>query len=522
MDRRLLFLLFTGTIATVAFFWLTEIPLGIPGEWTWNRIPLHQNSLPDLLFGIGIAAVVGAIYIAYAVLGVNRLANAKPYETGCRLLGLILVGFLWLSALQNSPPGEQPQVKQAWVLYDPGASGYFFEASHRIENLAEYLSGYEAKMSEGDVLHVGTHPPGLFVLHYGLIQICRMSPEFSGLLLQTQPQSVTESFSVVEQAFALPGKSLPETDRAALWLAGLLTQLIAVATVIPLFLLVRRTFPGHTAWKVAVLWPLVPALAIFLPKSDALYPFLGMMFLWCWLEGKSRNSILLCISAGVLFWLGMFLSLALLPVGLLAAFMTFWELKFPHQEQDMKQKTRHLLPSMTWTGLGFLIPVLVLWCVSDMNLLKIWVWNYHNHAGFYDQFPRTYWKWLLINPLELALGVGLPLVILMGTSISQMWQRGEIRTAQFGPSFCGVLVCGLLWLSGKNMGEASRLWLIFMPWALWMTAFCLNFKTDQEKNAEIASPIPRQHPGWVWLLVLQMIACIATVSHVSGFHFGHF
>jgi len=71
----------------------------------------------------------------------------------------------------------------------------------------------------------------------------------------------------------------------------------------------------------AALWPLVPSLAVFLPKSDAIFPCLGTAFLALWLYGRDRRSPLMCIAAGLVMWLGMFLSLALLPVALLAALL---------------------------------------------------------------------------------------------------------------------------------------------------------------------------------------------------------
>ena len=35
-------------------------------------------------------------------------------------------------------------------------------------------------------------------------------------------------------------------------------------------------------------------------------------------------------------------------------------------------------------------------------------WNFRNHAAFYDHYTRTYWKWLLVNPIELIFAVGAP------------------------------------------------------------------------------------------------------------------
>ena len=39
-----------------------------------------------------------------------------------------------------------------------------------------------------------------------------------------------------------------------------------------------------------------------------------------------------------------------------------------------------------------------------------------------------------------------------------------------GPYWCLTATWLVLWLSGKNMGEAARLWLLFMPWPVWLAA----------------------------------------------------
>ncbi len=37
---------------------------------------------------------------------------------------------------------------------------------------------------------------------------------------------------------------------------------------------------------------------------------------------------------------------------------------------------------------------------AQFYALRVWCWNYHNHAGFYQQNVRTYWLWLVANPIR--------------------------------------------------------------------------------------------------------------------------
>ncbi|MCH7987934.1 MAG: hypothetical protein IID46_02150 [Planctomycetes bacterium] len=519
INRRLQLVLLTGTVLTVLFFWLTEIPLGVPGEWTWNRIRIDDGQTTDLLLGGGMAVIAGLLYIGLAWMGDQRMAVGHRLETAGWMTGLVAIGFLWLSAIQDSPPGEEPQLKPMLVLYDPGTSGYFFEASHHIETVSAFLAGYEERMTQGDVLHVGTHPPGLFVFHYGLIQLCRSSTGFSNLILQTQPQRVAEAFSEVEPGISPLNLRLRESDRAALWLAALVTQLVGVLTVVPLFLLLRRDYSRRTSWRVTVLWPLVPALAIFLPKSDALYPALGLFFLWVWLEGRCRHSRVMCLSAGLLIWLGMFLSLAFVPIAVLAVLLTVWEYKNSGEANTANAARRKLLISIVWATVGLIIPIVALWFAYDINMFKVWLWNYRNHASFYEQYSRTYWKWLLVNPLELIFAVGAPIVIICGVAMFRSFGSQGNRRSRFGAYCLCPIVWGVLWLSGKNMGEAARLWLIFIPWCIWLTVAHLDVNFESQAESRSTTRTSQGQRDWLFLLVMQTIVCIATVSRVRGFQF---
>ncbi|MBT4867438.1 MAG: hypothetical protein HON53_20225, partial [Planctomycetaceae bacterium] len=294
-------------------------------EWVWNRIPVGEGGAATLLLGWSLAAVALLVYGGVVWIGATRVSNCSRAETAFWLAALAMAGFCWLSLLQESPPDGYRTSKAVQVLYYPSSSGYFFEARYEIDDVPSFLANYEERMAEGDVLHVGTHPPGLFLFHHSLIQLCNRFPSLTNFVLTTQPESADAAGALIADQTRGTTTPLLATGRAALWLAALITQAVGVLAVVPLYLLIRRTHQSQASFLAVALWPLVPALAIFLPKSDALYPFIGLMFLYCWLEGCRHRSLLRCAMAGLLFWLGMLLSLAILPVGLLALLLSVWE-----------------------------------------------------------------------------------------------------------------------------------------------------------------------------------------------------
>ena len=54
-----------------------------------------------------------------------------------------------------------------------------------------------------------------------------------------------------------------------------------------------------------------------------------------------------------------------------------------------------------------MLATLAWWLATDCNIVTVWRLNLQNHSGFYEQFQRTWWKWMLVNPIELAMAVGL-------------------------------------------------------------------------------------------------------------------
>ena len=192
-------------------------------------------------------------------------------------------------------------------MYFTSSSGYFTRSRYDEPKAAALLAGYEELMRQGDVLHTGTHPPGLFLVFHGLIAACESSTELSALLDATQPSSFREACDVIGSNSLrrrVPVPLLP-LDRRVLWLATLLAMLSASLTVIPLYGLLRRNTSRPTAWVCAALWPAMPAVAIFIPKSDAVFPLIGMTLLWLWLSAWERRSLVLALLAGCVAWCGL-------------------------------------------------------------------------------------------------------------------------------------------------------------------------------------------------------------------------
>lgn len=481
----------TATIASGVAFTVVALfgpwPLGVAGEWTWSELPASAVSLiVGLLIGL-----LGAAYLT----AVHHLTSR--YETatsrGRMLLAVVLaiLGFgfaTWARAPVDWLDTAAGRSRDPWVLYSPGASGYFTEA-RLISSTSDFLANYEATVAQGDYLHQGTHPPGLIVLYRGLFTACRAFPVLVSGAEAFASAPVRESLVVLsETQQPTPNR----VDLAVLWWAGVLTQAVYVLSVWPLLGLIRRASDPATAWRLASLWPLIPAGLVFLPKSDCLYPCCVLTTCWCWtrtLEGSWIGAAF----AGILGSLSLTLSLALAPV---YAGIGLGSLVAAKQSE-----------TLTWSRLGNRTSVAIATglvplagaAVLDLNLVNVWIGNLQNHASFYDHNQRTFLAWLAVNFVEGVLAGGAPIVF---TACLVTFLRDTEARRIVSSISAGVLVAWLaLWLSGKNMGEAARLWVLLTPFpSIW-----------------IASQSRVTPTRWRLLASASLLVCVFTLIRVSGF-----
>ena len=503
MRPLLLVLIGVTSICSVVLLWVTEVPLGVPGEWTWARISPSADALPEILFLVGTAI----LYLGFVGWASRLITHCRPRRTALVLGSLVVLGFTWLAAVQAAVPGIAGLSKSPFVLYYPRSSGYFWQARYEVATTTEFLTGYEELMAERDYLHIGTHPPGLTLLFRGLLSTLEDRPTATRVILATQPSAVDEAAQIIRQQSRMTRYVFTESDQACLWIWTVLVQLSAAAVVVPLFLLLSMRVDRASALFASAMWPLVPAIAVFLPKSDVLFPFLSVLAAWLWWSGWRRQSPGICVAAGVVVFAGMLCSLAFLPTSALIGLWTLLDAVHSRRENGTGLKPRAAVICLAGGLAGFVVPALVLWSVCDLNLFSIWRWNFENHALFYDHNTRTFWKWLLVNPLELTLAAGAPLAVLALVGVMH-----SLRARRHTPFVLSLLaVWGLLWISGKNMGEAARLWIILMPW--------LSVAAGLFVGNGDATESPPGRRFWLTVLAFQIIISALTVTRIDGFHF---
>ena len=428
------------------------LPLGIRGEWEWSLLKptVHVPWGWLALSGLGVLA-----YAGFAGLGFRALSKRVTGGVEARWLAALLASAVAVQVvIPMGAADEYDLTKWAYVNYLSSSTGYFKIARDQAaQHPWEFMARYPEWIRSQDSLHIGTHPPGLIVAQCILIRTLERNPALTDFLIDFMPPSVQVGFRQLE---GIDGHPIRRWERASLYATALSTLLACAGTVVPLYLLARAALPAPAAWAAAALWPLASAVNLFQPGADTTYPLLSTTA-WALAAWASRSqhkigrhklmSLLLCTTSGVVMAFGMVFTLAFLPVGLITALIILLN-------HSLSIRLRAFL--ILATGAGYLAFVLGAWLVTGADPFVVWRWNLHHHARFYDEYPRTYWLWLWANPVELAIAIGLPTIV---------WcAAGLIAPRTVPRSFWAtLLVLILVNLTGRNMGEVARLWMLFMP-----------------------------------------------------------
>ncbi|WP_422930661.1 hypothetical protein [Singulisphaera sp. PoT] len=416
------------------------MPLGVRGEWEWLRLPKNVSTTwLENLTGFGGLLV----YAALLGFGYRRLMGKTSYRREALwVAGLLVSAVVVQVVLHGGAPVGYGLHKWGLALSNPGSSGYYSVAKKQIRDPERFFAEYAEWIKKQDSLHVGTHPPGLLFAQRHLLDAMESYPGLARGVLDLMPPSVDMGLNVVGQ--------LPRADRATLAFTGCMTMLFCAATVVPLYLLARTVVGPPVSWAVASIWPLLPSVILFQPAADTAFPFLSTSaFALAAYAARSqpRNAILLAIGSGIVLGVGMCFTLAYLPVGLIVGIQL---------AAGWGQTLRMRVANVLATGVGFLAVTLLSWWVWKANPFVIWWWNQRNHGRFYVEYPRTYSAWVVENPIELAIGIGLPVALWGLIALRKPRQIPLVTWATLG-----VLV--FLTLGGKNLSEVARLWIPLMP-----------------------------------------------------------
>ncbi|NIM05748.1 MAG: hypothetical protein GTO55_05890 [Armatimonadetes bacterium] len=443
-NEWLILLTAVATVALMAWI-ISGRSIGIRGEWTW---PMR------IVAGARFWAPLGGVALLIATAG--WLTRPKRWERTRRrwravwIIWLVMVAWLLAAGVLIIP--QNPVVVTGGIIASPQATSYFSVAVN-ITDLPATVKSFPALM-ETFPQHARTHPPGPILFFWGVNRLVHAWP---GLAKATEAVCVrldkdgTEHLSqVLHQQFGIP---ITRTEALAAVFSAFLLAGLGSLSLIPLYMLASSLYGSTTAMRATLLFATVPSFLLFGPSIDQLVLLFAVLTLWGFLLLRRTGNPLI----------GLFLALGLLiSLGLVAmfAFIGLWWLLGRSVLPENVADKRKMVMGIVGALLIFIGVYVILWLAVGLNLPAIIKAGLavHRHTTL-EEASRAYWKWVIYDPIEFAIFLGLPLMLWALLAVRGDNQRAAL--GGFALAWVGTLL--LLDVSGWVRAETGRIWLFLMP-----------------------------------------------------------
>lgn len=397
--------------------------------WQWPYNPVALERVLPLIIATGIY-VVGAWWL---------MMRARRDKL------LILWSFVGVVALS---------IAALWLRADDALYELFVRTASGVTT-GQHLAGVEIDWSDpnwvnwpvtvqpfvGRSGHIVLSGPALPLLYGVLNAALEQAPAISGPLQRALLYYQCRNYDLLAYSPA---------EWASAWL-GMLMPVWAALAVIPLYAVAQRLVGGEGARLAVGWWPLVPALILFAPTWNTVYPLFALIAFWTLLRGLQGRVIWL-IASGLVCGLLTFANFSLVP---LLGLIGFYALL-----NAFRRKQRWYQPVIAgmWFALGLGGVWLIYWLASGLTPLDL----LHHALANHLILERPYLPWLWLHSWEWALLTGIPALVLWLLFAA----RRRLQAQADVLAWALLLTMVVLVLSGTARGETGRVWLFFAPFVL--------------------------------------------------------
>jgi hypothetical protein len=424
---------------------------------TWNKIWLP-------------VVISGGFLMLYIKTGTAYKKLTRKNEYSFLTVLVILVFFLQLSLVYFSRFGITVLF---WRMTNPGTNGYFSSAV-KVKNFNSLLKNFPSTVKTLDN-HARDHPPGSTLLLKGTITFFDNEPYTTNFLSRFVRKPAKKEAIRLWNPLSLG-------QRIAAVFSAFLFHFFAAITVIPFYFLAKTIFDKRSAINTTVLYALIPGLSFFALEFDPFYTLFSLTGFLAFFSGFHQRKYAILFLSGAIFCVGLFFSLSLLPVlGIVYGYSLF---------SFIKERNRNIIRSMCFFTSGIVACIGIFYLTGFNFILSL-------PAILGNQAPRTYLPWLLFNPYDFFVYMGIPFSLFFFYITIKVLRKPEIlprKAFLLFLSFWTVFI--LLIISGISRGEVGRIWLplMFLP-----MLFVGEYITNKSK-------LPRQQ--FIILLLLAFIQLI--------------
>lgn len=304
-----------------------------------------------------------------------------------------------------------------------------------------------------NIIHFTTSPPGQPLLHFWAGELVEGEPWISRPLSQSLRHYQCSDLQIM----AYERHELASTG------LGLLMPLFAALMIIPIYSTAILLLDNHaTALRIAQWSPLIPAIHLFAPTWNTLYPFLSIGAFAFLLWGLKKQLPLAMISAGIVMSFATFLNFSVIPILLLMGLFT---LGYGFQARP-RLAWHWPLQVGIWFGIGLASIWVIFWAYSAYTPFDLFATSLEQHKTL---VKRDYWVWLFMNPYDTFLFIGWGIVWLVFvawiTDIRTIRNREAVSVFQIF-SLSLLITMLALNLSGNVQGENGRILMFYAPFLL--------------------------------------------------------
>ncbi len=409
-------------------------------EWRW---PLRGLESPARLI---VPIVTLGLYVFLCALWLKnfeRGETSRRYERWFLLFVTLAAPLLQLSLA--FAVSRLPLLEFFGPTVSIHNSGYFTTAV-AAPDLNQLLANFPAQMPQLPI-HAQSHPPGAEIVQWLVWQALRAAPPLA------------DSIALPLRTLQCHNPGLMALDNAQIASAtiGMLLPLLGSLAVWPLFAFARRVSNSRVAAITVMVFPVLPLFAMWMSQWDQIYPLLLFVGLYLAHTGLEKRSWWRIFAAGVPLSIASFFSVGNAVLMVIVGLYGLTWLWF--QRASLRPSISLSLRLALVFALGCASIWLLYWLLYSVNPLS--VISIGSRLAFESTTGnRSYGVWLLGNPIDFAVFLGLPIVIVLLYNL--------IKRIPFPKSLLPIALATfgtllLLWLSGIVRGEVGRLWIYFGP-----------------------------------------------------------
>jgi hypothetical protein len=348
------------------------------------------------------------------------------------ILSFLAVSNFLLQVAGKLTDPEGLKVVQSIVL-SGSATGYFEDATYIGKNPGLWLRHFYQTTLSG---HSWTHPPGPILFYYLFLRVFNPA---NAALIGGLAIGLLGSIGVAVMYFF-----------SALWTQDQTERLTA-----------------------GCLYALLPALIVFLPEFDQIYPAISMLLILLWVRALQHAKSFSAYgwAGGFVLFIAIFFAYNLLLIGIFLLYYALYWLWTQNWSRAAFRKC--LVSSGAFSGVCIGVYA-ALWLVTGYNPITSFLRSYRIQSLLAAALHRDYHIFIVSDIYDFLLGAGVIAAPILFFHMRRLWKRFEFKSPELALSAIGIATIGTVDLTGLLRGETTRVWLFLQPLLIAPMALALS------------------------------------------------